>query len=288
VVPYTLLPGFPAVPPYVDFTYYYDGARVGLEHGWSHLYDIGLQRAVYERVRPALYPFKLDARSASLFASPPPLAWLVAPFSLLPYAGAYFSWAALNVLVFATGTWLAVPGARLARLAGLLGSTLLYPLLTSLQMGQASVLAAYSSVFAWLLLARGRPVIAGLLLAGSLAAQAFAGAASAGELVGPESCRSCHAEAYRAWQGSAHARAFSALAPDQQKRPVCLQCHAPELARETDADHAREATIVVIGIHPFVVGTPARAVALRRVMENFKAQKQVWIADTDEVAAAAK
>ncbi len=64
--------------------------------------------------------------------------------------------------------------------------------------------------------------------------------------------------------------------------------YVTELAREAEADPAREATIVAIGIHPFVVGTPAGAAALRRVLENFKAQKQVWIADTDEVAAAAK
>jgi hypothetical protein len=39
----------------------------------------------------------------------------------------------------------------------------------------------------------------------------------------------------------------------------------------------REATIVAIGIHPFVVGTPDGAEALRRVLENFKNQKPVWV-----------
>jgi peptidoglycan/xylan/chitin deacetylase (PgdA/CDA1 family) len=60
-----------------------------------------------------------------------------------------------------------------------------------------------------------------------------------------------------------------------------------ELAHEAAADPSREATVVAIGIHPFVVGTPAGAAALRRVLETFKKQPLVWIADTEAVAAAA-
>lgn len=53
-----------------------------------------------------------------------------------------------------------------------------------------------------------------------------------------------------------------------------------ELAREAKADPARPATVVAIGIHPFVVGTPAGAAALRRVLEALKAEDQVWLGDT--------
>jgi hypothetical protein len=60
-----------------------------------------------------------------------------------------------------------------------------------------------------------------------------------------------------------------------------------ELVREAEADPSREATIVAIGIHPFVVGTPAGAAALRRVLENFKKQKLVWLADVEAVLTAA-
>ena len=42
-----------------------------------------------------------------------------------------------------------------------------------------------------------------------------------------------------------------------------------------------------IGIHPFVVGTPAGAAALRRVLENFKKQKLVWVTDVEAVLTAA-
>ncbi len=55
------------------------------------------------------------------------------------------------------------------------------------------------------------------------------------------------------------------------------------LAREAETHPDREATIVAIGIHPFVVGTPDGAEALRRVLENFKNQKLVWVTDVQAV-----
>ena len=49
----------------------------------------------------------------------------------------------------------------------------------------------------------------------------------------------------------------------------------------------REATVVVIGIHPFVMGTPAGAAAMRRVLESFKKMKPVWVTDVEAVLKAA-
>jgi len=63
--------------------------------------------------------------------------------------------------------------------------------------------------------------------------------------------------------------------------------YVTELSREAESDPAREATIVAIGIHPFVVGMPAGTAALRRVLENFKGQKLVWMTDVDAVLTAA-
>ena len=62
--------------------------------------------------------------------------------------------------------------------------------------------------------------------------------------------------------------------------------YVAELSREAEADPAREATVVAIGIHPFVVGTPAGAAALRRVLQNFKQQKLVWVTNVDRVLSA--
>jgi peptidoglycan/xylan/chitin deacetylase (PgdA/CDA1 family) len=53
-----------------------------------------------------------------------------------------------------------------------------------------------------------------------------------------------------------------------------------ELAREARAAPEREATTVVIGIHPFVIGTPDGAAALRRVLSRLKMDEAVWLTDT--------
>jgi allantoinase len=63
--------------------------------------------------------------------------------------------------------------------------------------------------------------------------------------------------------------------------------YVSELAREARADPSREATTVVIGIHPFVVGTPDGAAALRRVLLRLKTDDTVWLADTDAIFKAA-
>jgi peptidoglycan/xylan/chitin deacetylase (PgdA/CDA1 family) len=60
-----------------------------------------------------------------------------------------------------------------------------------------------------------------------------------------------------------------------------------ELANEARADPAREATTVVIGLHPFVVGTPDGAAAMRRVLLRLKKDDAVWLTDTDAILKAA-
>lgn len=59
----------------------------------------------------------------------------------------------------------------------------------------------------------------------------LAPAAFASDLVGPISCRTCHAEAYRIWADSPHARAAQALTPQQRKQPLCLSCHSRDEER---------------------------------------------------------
>lgn len=56
-----------------------------------------------------------------------------------------------------------------------------------------------------------------------------------------------------------------------------------ELADEGRADSARDATTVVIGIHPFVVGTPDGAAALKRVLLRLKTVDAVWLTDADAI-----
>ncbi|MDX2226180.1 MAG: polysaccharide deacetylase [Verrucomicrobiae bacterium] len=61
-----------------------------------------------------------------------------------------------------------------------------------------------------------------------------------------------------------------------------------ELAREAKNNPDRPATVVAIGIHPFVMGSPDGAAALRRTLETLKKMPQVWLTDTDTVMEVSK
>jgi peptidoglycan/xylan/chitin deacetylase (PgdA/CDA1 family) len=78
---------------------------------------------------------------------------------------------------------------------------------------------------------------------------------------------------------------------DRQKEPVDFERqwidYVSELAREADGDPDRPATVVAIGVHPFVMGTPSGTAAFRRVLEALKEQPLVWLTDTDAVMTAA-
>jgi allantoinase len=60
-----------------------------------------------------------------------------------------------------------------------------------------------------------------------------------------------------------------------------------ELATESRTDPSREATTVVIGIHPFVVGTPDGAAVMRRVLSRLNQDDAVWLTDTEAILKAA-
>jgi hypothetical protein len=59
-----------------------------------------------------------------------------------------------------------------------------------------------------------------------------------------------------------------------------------ELAREAGKNPDGEATVVAIGIHPFVMGTPDGAAALRRTLETLKKEPTVWLTDVEAVVRA--
>lgn len=61
--------------------------------------------------------------------------------------------------------------------------------------------------------------------------------------------------------------------------------YARTLDGEAQADPSRPAVAVVIGVHPFVMGTPDGAAAMHRTLQTLKALPTVWLADTDAVAA---
>jgi len=59
---------------------------------------------------------------------------------------------------------------------------------------------------------------------------------AASDLVGPVSCRTCHAQAFEIWSKSPHAHATDSLTPEQRKSPMCLSCHSRDEQRGSPAD----------------------------------------------------
>jgi len=76
----------------IDFHTYLAAAVVGVQHGWSHIYDQDLVAAAQKQLVPA--------QIAQPFLSPPTDAWLTAPLTALPYWVAYWVWVAVSLSAF--------------------------------------------------------------------------------------------------------------------------------------------------------------------------------------------
>src|SRR5260370_10513261 len=142
-----------------DFTFYYAAARIGATHGWQSIYDLGLQQS-------ELYAIGSRIKIAELarYISPPPLAWLALPFTLLPYQFAYMLWSALLLAALA-GTWyLGAPGAARARLIHLVAAVAWLPVIYALQLGQPGLFVALGVAGSYALLRKHRPFLSVLAL----------------------------------------------------------------------------------------------------------------------------
>ena len=140
-----------------DFALYYVFARIGLRHGWGSLYDLAAQRQEWHAFGPTLFYPEIYT---------PPLAWLVAPFALLPFPLAIAVWTVGLGVALVLTWWLCVPATRWAeRLAHLAIAFALAPVAFGLLLGQVVVVVAAAVAFAWWLIRRQRPFTAGLVLA---------------------------------------------------------------------------------------------------------------------------
>jgi hypothetical protein len=142
-----------------DLTLVYIGARIGLEHGWSHIYSLDLQRQLFAQLRPGI-PFGNGER----FLSPPPLAWLTVPLTAFGAAGAFYAWSALSLVALVAAWWLAAPGAGPTRALWLVGALAWYPLLYSLSLGQPAMVVVLAVACGWWLAEARRPYLAGIVL----------------------------------------------------------------------------------------------------------------------------
>ena len=142
-----------------DLTLVYIGARIGLEHGWSHIYSLPLQHELFTQLRP-----HGDFNDGARFISPPPYAWLVAPFTVLGPAGAVYSWLAISLAGLAGAWWIAAPGARVEKTLWLLAALAWYPVLYGVALVQPELAIVLIVAVAWRLTESGRPYLAGAVL----------------------------------------------------------------------------------------------------------------------------
>jgi hypothetical protein len=143
-------------PMGIDYHTYLAAARVGLEQGWSHIYD----QARVDAQQKLLVP----DQTAQPFLSPPTDAWLVAPLTLLPYLTSYWVWAALTFGAYVLALAWASTGKGLSRWLLLAAAVAPWWLLHGVRVGQVVPLVAAGMAVAWRLLREDRNVAAGLAI----------------------------------------------------------------------------------------------------------------------------
>jgi alpha-1,2-mannosyltransferase len=139
-----------------DFRLMYGAAVDTLHNGYGHLYDLAAQKAAVEGLGSGFY--------WSPFLNPPPLVWLVTPFTVLPFDVAVVLW---SLVIFAALglTWLmAAPGSALTRAAFGAMWLGLFPVAFGLMVGQPVALVAVAVAGCWWLAERDRPGLAGVAL----------------------------------------------------------------------------------------------------------------------------
>ena len=142
-----------------DFTFYYAAARIGLAHGWSSIYDLTLQQAQLDAMGSGIKIAEL-----ARYISPPPVAWMAVPFTVIPYEAGYVVWSALLLLALAATWFLAAPGAGRSRVVHLIAAIAWVPVIYALQLGQPGLFVALGVAGSYVLLRGGREFLAGLAL----------------------------------------------------------------------------------------------------------------------------
>jgi hypothetical protein len=140
----------------IDFHTYMAAARVGLEDGWSHIYDQALVAAQQTSLAPN--------QRAQPFLSPPPVAWAAATLAGLPFKWAYLVWAILTICAMgAAVAWTGTNGLRGRALALVVVVGTVWVLQAD-YLGQVVLLVAAGLVVTWRLLREDHEVTAGLVL----------------------------------------------------------------------------------------------------------------------------
>jgi len=142
-----------------DLTFYYAAAKIGLSHGWQSIYDLRLQQEALDALGS-----RIQIAQLARYISPPPVAWLAVPLTLLPFQAAYFVWSALLLGALGWTWYLTAPGTGRLRLVYLAAAVGWLPVIYGLQLGQPGLFVALGVAGCYALLRSGRPFWAGLAL----------------------------------------------------------------------------------------------------------------------------
>lgn len=142
-----------------DLTLVYIGARIGLEHGWTHIYALDLQHQLFAQLRPTA-PFNDGER----FLSPPPVAWLMVPLTSLGAAGTVYVWLAASLVALVAAWWIGAPGDGRIRVLWLIVAAAWYPVQYTISLAQPDVIVLLAAIACWKLAEKNRPYLAGVVL----------------------------------------------------------------------------------------------------------------------------
>jgi len=143
-------------PISVDFHTYVAAGQVGLEKGWSHIYDQTIVGIEQKELSPG--------QIAQPFLSPPTVAYITAPLAWLPYNTAYAVWALILFLTFAAALAWAGISKGWSRWIAVVGALGPWWVMHAVNVGQIVPLEAAGLVIAWRLARDRRDALAGLAL----------------------------------------------------------------------------------------------------------------------------
>jgi Glycosyltransferase family 87 len=139
-----------------DFHTYLAAAIVGLQHGWSHIYDQALVAVEQTKL--------VSSQPSQPFISPPTVAWLVTPLTLFPFWTAFAVWAAFNFATLAVAfAWSGVSTGTMRWIA-VIAALAPWWVLYAVNRGQVVPLVAAGVVVAWRLLREEEDIAAGIAL----------------------------------------------------------------------------------------------------------------------------
>jgi Glycosyltransferase family 87 len=144
----------------VDFHTYVAAGQVGIQQGWSHIYDQALVGIEQKQLAPS--------QVAQPFLSPPTVAYLIAPLGFLPYEIAYVVWAVALLVVFAAALAWAGVSTGWSKWIAIVGALSPWWVMHAVNVGQIVPIEAAACVVAWRLLRDRREVFAGIALAAIL------------------------------------------------------------------------------------------------------------------------